>query len=238
MPRVIRLDTLQQFTAINLLLDPGAIGGPVVIPEACKVMLVWNLGSGNEGRNVLYGRVAAGFSATATVAEAIRAALVTGGVWTALASFLAPSASLAAVELQDVRNAGMPVVRSTGPSTPGTSTGTELPNEVALCMTIRTALVGPGHRGRYYMPGWATNAVGTGNTVAAGAITAANNFTGLINSGMSANGLTWSLGLPARQAYTGTTGTQHPARAAHLETVLTVVARDNHWDSQRRRGLK
>lgn len=237
--RVVRLDQLQQFQAINLLVDPGASSGPITIPGACRVMLVWQLSDGKIGRNVIYGRVAPAFAPTAALAESFRAAVVAGALWTTLAGFLAPTVSLLRVELQDVRDANNPLVPSTGAATPGTSVGTALPDEVAAVITLRTGQTGPGFRGRMYIPGWATNALATGNVIAAAAVNALANWAQTnIPNAMIAATMTWVLGLPARVQYTGSTGTVHPARPAQTIDVGIITVRDNHWDSQRRRGLR
>jgi len=236
--RIIALENFQQFTAINVLSDPGHIGGPVIIPNCVQFHIVWNLADGKQGRNILGMSVGGSYNATAAQAEAGRAALVQGTNWSALAGFLAPTVSLAAVELRDMRTAGNPLVQSTGAATPGTSAGTALPSEVAAVMTIRTAKSGQQNRGRIYIPGWASNAVGVGDIIAAAAVTALLNFGNNIGSAITAAGGSWVLMQPARQAYTGSTGTQHPARAAGTTPVTSAPVRDNHWDTQRRRGLK
>lgn len=236
--RVVNLANFQQFTAINVLSDPGASAGPVVIPNAAKFMLVWQLADGKIGRNVLGGIVQPSFIATATLAEAFRAAVVSGATWSALAAFLPTTVSLLRTEIQDIRSAGMTPVASTGASTPGTSASPALPSEVALVMTLRTARIGAQFRGRMYMPGWATNAIGAGDVAAAAAVTALQNFANNISTGISAGGGQWALLQPERQEYLGVTGTLHPARAANALPISATVVRDNHWDSQRRRGQK
>lgn len=236
--RVVNLANFQQFTAINLLSDAGAIGGPVVIPNACRVILRWLLADGKVANNVMCGSVPAGFTPTVTQANNILTALTTGGAWTALAAFIAPTASLASVQLLDIRTPGQPIINASIGGAPGTSTGTELPDETAVVITLRTALTGPGARGRIYVPGWATNVVATGNVVAATAVTALQTWANTIPTALSAQGLTFALALPARAAYTGSTGTQHPARAARTQQITQQVVRDNHFDSQRRRGLR
>jgi hypothetical protein len=236
--RVLRLDNLQQFQAINVLSDPGSIGGPVVIPNAIKVMLVWTLGNGRTGRNVLGMTVPGSFTATAAIAESLRAAFTAGSPWSSYAAFLANTVALARVEILDIRQANMTVVASTGAAAPGTSASPELPDEVAAAVTIRTALTGPANRGRFYLPGFATNALGAGNIIAAGAVTAITNFALQIGTAVAGQGMSWVVLHPARQAYTGVTGTQHPARTPGSVPITSVTVRDNHWDSQRRRGLK
>lgn len=233
------ISNFQQFTAINVLADPGHIGGPVVIPNSVKFMIVWNMPDGKVARNVLGMNVAGAFNPTPAAAEAGRAALVGGGTWTALAGFLAPTCSLAAVELLDIRTPNNAVVRSTGAAAPGTSAGTALPSEVAAAATIRTNRAGPGFRGRFYIPGFASNAQGTGDTIAAAAVTAINGWVqNTVGAAIAAVPGQWVLLQPARAQYTGSTGTLHPARPAGSVIVTTAICRDNHWDSQRRRGLK
>jgi hypothetical protein len=235
---VVALENFQQFTAINVLNDPGHIGGPVVIPNGVKVILVWNLTNGKVGRNVLWANVPGGFAATASVAETVRAALVARSEFTALLGFLALTVSLAGVHLQDARSAGNPEIASTGAATAGTGTGLALPDEVALALTLRTARVGTQFRGRLYQPGYAAVALAAGGVASTATVTALSNYGTALNAVIGANVGTWSIAQPARAAYTGRTGTQHPARAAALVPITSWICRDNHWDSQRRRGLK
>lgn len=236
--RIIALENFQQFTAIHVLSDPGALPGKQVIPNGIMVRLDWSLVDGKTAHNVLCGVAAGGFTPTPAIAEAGRAALVTGAAWTTLAGFFATQTQLAAVTLRDLRVIDQPFISSTGAATPGTSASTALPSESALVITIRTAKVGQAGRGRIYIPGWATNAIGTQDTVAAAAVTALQNWTTNIFNCFAAMSLTPALRLPARNAYTGSTGTAHPARTAGTQNWTQLLVRDNHWDSQRRRGLR
>jgi hypothetical protein len=236
---LVDLSQFQQFSAINLLTDPGAIGGPVVVPNAIKVMPLWTLGDGKVTRSVLGGIVGSFTSASSTVAEAIRAAWVGNSQFAPLLAQIASTVSFTGIEIQDIRQAGNPVFRSTGAAVPGTGTGTELPDEVALVLTLRTAKIGRQWHGRLYQQGWSSVALGAGNTANPAAVTALTNYPNCILAGMAAGGLSWGLIQPARQAYTSPkTGTSFPARAAHIEPITSQLVRDNHWDSQRRRGLR
>lgn len=236
---IIDLANFQQFTAINLLVDPGHIGGPKVIPSCAEVKLVFALEDGKFGNIILTGRYAGSFNFTTTQATALWTALSSGAAWTALAGFLATSTNFGAVTLRDLNVPNAPIIPSGGTgNAPGTSASPALPNEVAIVVTKRTSRTGPGYRGRLYVPGFATNALGAGNIVAAGAVTAVQNWANTIAGAFTAQGLTHVLGQPARAAYTGRTGTQHPARPAQSTDVSSVTVRDNHWDTQRRRGLK
>jgi hypothetical protein len=238
MARLVNLANFQQFAAINVLTDPGALGGPVVIPSCAQLRLLWTTGSGKAAHNVLTVRYNGAFAGSAAQLNSILTGLTTGAQWTALSAHIAPTAGLVAADIRDINQPNQPIIPSTGAGAVGTSSGSELPNEVAVCVTLRTAFTGPQNRGRLYVPGWATTALGANNTIAAAAVTALTNWSSIIAGVLSAQGYTWCIGHPARQAYTGSTGTVHPARVAGSVPITTISVRDNHWDSQRRRGLK
>lgn len=238
MPRIINLANLEQFTAINLLVDPGHIAGPVQIPSCAQITINWQLADGRAAHNVLYGRYSGAFAGNQAQANSIMTALTTGGAWTALAAFFATTTTVSGVSIRDVNTPNAPLINSNNAAVPGTSASPELPDEVAAVITLRTAFTGPGFRGRVYVPGWATNSLATGNVIAAAAVTALNSWGGTISGALAAGTYTWVLGQPARAQYTGSTGRVHPARSAMSTTISQTVVRDNHWDSQRRRGLK
>lgn len=240
MPRAVRLDLVEQFAAVNLLSDPGAIPGPKVISNACMVRLNWNLTDGKIGHNILYGQYTGSPALSAALAQTIFAAITTGGTWTAYAAFLASTTSLASVTLLDVRSGVGIEFNSTGTAAPGTSASPALPDENAVVFTIKTTIRGPGGRGRVYLPGFATNALATGNVIAAATVSAATTWVAnSVGTAITNNVGTWSLGLPARQAYTSPiTGRSFPARTSSAVPVSSGGVRDNHWDTQRRRGLR
>lgn len=239
MPRLISLADLPQFTAVQLLSDPGAVGGPTVIPNCVKVRFLWNLPGGKIAANVLYGRAAAVPVTSVAMAQAIFAALSSGAAWTALAGCLGTDVAFAAVEVQSVHSPQLQIFRSTGAAVPGTGTSTAMANEMAVCLTFRTSKIGRQNRGRIYVPGWANNQVIAGNVVGAAAVTALGNWGTSITAAFSGQSLTHVIGQPARNAYISPiTGVSHPARAATSETVTSILVRNNTFDSQRRRGLK
>lgn len=236
--RIIRLDSVEQFAAINVLFDPGQIGGPVVVPNCVIIRTSWSQADGKTARNIMFGRAAGVPSPTVAQAQAIFAAMTSGAAWTALQPYLATSTALVGIGLRSVHTAGQAEVLSTGGAVPGTGVGNALPNEVAACVKLSTAQAGPGHRGRIYLPGFVQTANTAANVIDPAAVTAINTWVAGFTTIFAAQGYTWVIGLPARQAYTGSTGTQHPARVATSEAVTQAALRNNTWDSQRRRGLK
>lgn len=204
------------------------------------VILRWSLTNGKLARNVMWGQHTAATPPTTAIADALFSAIKTGGGWTGLAAFLATGTQLLGVTLLDVRVANQVGVDSTSAAVPGTSASAALPDEVALVYTIRTARSGPGGRGRVFLPGFATNALGTGGMAAAAAVTAVNTWIGsTVGPAITTNVGPWALGLQARQAYTSpTTGRQFPARQDVALPVGQGSAANNRWDTQRKRGLR
>lgn len=217
--------------------DPGRIAGPIIIPNAIEVDLVWNLASGKQVKNVLHGQVAGGFAATAAVAQAVYAAIIASAAWTAYKPFVNLNGSFAAVNLRDLRTPNMPVVTSTGGATAGTGAASALPPGVALVISQRTAQAGRGFRGRCYLPALdsvcLTAATGAAS---AAANTAAANFITAVSTALTASAITLSIAQPARQAYTGRKGRAIGARAAGIVNVTSIVARLTALTSQRRRS--
>jgi hypothetical protein len=235
---IIRADNLQEFPAVQLLSDGGAVGGKVKIPNAVQVRFRWQIATAKVAVNVLYGRTGGVPAPTVAQAQAIFAALSTGAQWTALAALLGNTGGFLGVDLRSVHDVDLPIFSSTGALVPGTSATQPLPNEVAIVATFRTAKAGRSGRGRMYVPGWTVDSLATGQLIAAATMTALGNWLNTIQGALSAQGYTHCLGLKERKAYNGSTGTSHPARAATTEPVTAIVLRDNHWDTQRRRGLK
>lgn len=236
--RIINLSNAQTFTAVNLLSDPGAILGPVQVPQCAQISFAWSLEDGKVAHNVLYGRYSGGFAGTVAQCNSIIAALTTGAQWTALAAFFSTSNIFSFVTIRDVNTINQPIIQNSAGGAAGTSASPALPLETAAVITLRTALVGRANRGRIYIPSWATNALGAGNIIAAAAVTALQNWANTIPTAFTAQGYTLVIGQKARASYTGTTGAVHPPRAATSTAVTSLSVRDNHWDSQRRRGLK
>lgn len=233
-----RLENLQAFQAINVLSDPGVIGGPKIIPNCAEVRIGFTTAHSSAAYCILTGRYTGAFATTQTQVNSALSSLVSGATWTALAAFWPTTTGIGSVSVRDLNSAGNAYINSSGPAGLGTSVSAAVPSEMAVCVTFRTAKAGTGFRGRMYVPCWATNAIGSGDTVAAAAVTALQNWaTTNIANAMTALSFTHAIAQPARKAYTGVTGTQHPARAAGSVDVTSRTVLNNTWDSQRRRGL-
>lgn len=235
-----RFDALQQFAAVDVLSDPGYLPGPAVIPNACMVRLNWSLVNGRIAHNILYAQYSGSPALSTALADTIFTGITNPAQWTALAAFLAPGCQLTGVTLVDVRSLTGLEFTSTAAAKPGTGAGKAMPDEVALVVTLKTNTRGASGRGRFYIPGWTGDAVGANGVVLAGAVTAASNWAdGVVRPAITGTIGAMALGLRGRQAYTSPiTGRQFPARQATTLPILAATVKDNHWDSQRRRGLK
>jgi hypothetical protein len=236
--RIVNLANFEQFAAINVLADPGYDPNNRTIPSCVEVRLDFALDSGKIAHCVLHARYAAGFTPSTAIATAIWTGLSSGSAWSSLAAFLSAGTNFGNVVLRDLNAPNQPFVPGAATAAPGTSASPALPNETAAVITLRTGQVGPGFRGRIYIPGWATNALGSGNVIAAAAVTALSTWANTIPTVLTGQGLSFAIGQHSRVAYTGTGGRQHPARAANTVLISSQTVRDNHWDTQRRRGLK
>lgn len=216
--------------------DLGRIAGPVVIPNCIQVRLVWTLPNGKTVYNVLHGSVAGGFSATTAVADAVFTALKAAAGWTSWRARLSTTVNLAGVDLRDLRTINMPIVASTTAVSAGTGATGAIPPGDALVVTLRTALVGRSARGRVYLPGLDFSALAAGGVAAAGTVTDATAFVTAVQTALTASAISMAIANPARQAYTGTTGALHPARAAGVVVVTAIVTRNSIIDHQRRRA--
>lgn len=204
------------------------------------VRLNWSLANGRIAHNILYATYTGTPALGVATAQAIYAGMINGALWSSMAAFMIPATTFTGVTILDVRSTTGVEFNSTGAASPGTSAGTGLPDEVAIVITLKTAKRGPSGRGRIFLPGWASTATAAGGVVNAATITAINAWAATNVAGVIATNIgSPVLGLPARQAYTSpVTGRVFDARAATTVPIATFNVKDNHWDSQRRRGLK
>lgn len=240
MSPIYRAVGIEQFEAINVLSDPGYLPGPKIIPGAAMVRLNWSLANGRIAHNILYATYTGTPALGVATAQAIFAGIINGALWSTMAAFIIPGTTLTGVTILDVRSGTGVEFNSTGAAMPGTSAGTGLPDEVAIAITLRTATRGPSGRGRIFMPGWASSATAVGGVIAAATVAAINAWAATNLAGVMATNIgSPVLGLPARKGYTSpVTGRVFPARAATTVPITTFTVKDNHWDSQRRRGLR
>lgn len=221
--------------------DPGYVPGPKLIPNCAMVRLNWSMADGKLAHNVLYAQWTGSPALSSSIANSIRTAVINGTNWTTFLALVAPAVSFLGVTLLDMRDLLSSPIDSVQTAIPGTSAGTAMPDETACVVTMLTGRRGPSGRGRAYIPGLSGTAMAAGGVISSAAMTAVQTWfaTNVSVNGISTNLGTHSLGLPHRAAYTSPkTGRVFPERPATTVGIIQSIVKDNHWDSQRRRGLK
>ena len=195
----------------------------IPVPNTVQINVVYAM-DGQEVENTLYYEKTTGVSATdlAALVEEVNAFLVDQ-----LVPFLGNTIELIRLVgvLLDAADSLL-YVSTTGLPFAGTASGPAAPNNVALCMSLRTGIRGRSFRGRNYIPGIPRDLI-TENTVGAGSVTAYEDaYNGLIGLGGDDG---WQQVIVSR--FSGgaprTTGVTTPVTAAFVV--------DPTVDSQRRR---
>lgn len=200
---------------------------PLVVPNAAQLRLIWALNGSLYALNVM-GVVANAVGITQTIANTVGAAVKTGFASSSQNAAVSIPVTLVNVGLRDLRTAGQPEFLDAGAAVAGTNPSDPLPPQVALVITLRTALVGQHYRGRVYLPGFGE----TTNTTSGAASSGSNGvtFIGTIKSALQGSGM--DLGVISRPNPLAT-----PPWTGFVTTVTSIVCRDLVWDTQRRRAI-
>jgi hypothetical protein len=223
--------------------DLGKIPGPVFINNVAAVRLIWTLPNGKEASNVLHasgigtadltqGQIDAKFAA-------IQAAFSGTG---SLQTCLHQETTLQGIGVRNLSPIGSPPVAhgevtSSESGIAGTLTDNPLPQGIAFVVSLRTAQGGQQGRGRVFFGGF-TEAMNTADGDADPAVfNGARSFLLGVQAALNAGtpALQLCIAHPARAAYTGRSGAEHPARDAGFVPVTSIVTRDHNWDTVRLR---
>lgn len=201
---------------------------PLVVPQAGLLTLRWGLSGTLSWLNVLGIINAGNVPFTQTLANAIDSGVKAALSSTSFTAHLAPRTTLMSCSIRDIRSPNLPELVGVGAAVPGTAAVDEvLPLQVALCITLRTALAGRRFRGRVYLSGYSENQnAASGTAIATGAAVA---FVTAIKTTLTSNSL--DLAVVSRPQ------PLLPVPWVGQASVVTaVVARDSVWDTQRRRA--
>lgn len=208
------------------------------MPRCVEIRQVVTTPDGKAANNVLHGS----YTTTAPNIQNLANSLFTAlsSLWsTQLGTFMHPGTTLVRVECRDMALHTNPVFISSGSGVVGTSPDPALPGEMAAVITENALARGRGLKGRIYLGGFSENANAGNGIIAPAAKLALDNYATGLFTAISGAGLTPCIAQPPRVQYIGYTGTLHPARTPGGPMgVTSYTCRDNHWDSQRRRGLK
>jgi hypothetical protein len=158
--------------------------------------------------------------------------------WSAnLAPRCATSFSLTSVGVRDINTPSNPEFIGSGAAVVGTGTGDILPRQIALCVTLRTALTGPSHRGRVYINGFVEAENDVNQLASSAAQTGAVAFVNGIMTALGNNGLQLAvLSRPVEaRVIPAVPEITIPGRPGQGLAVTVPVMRNGTWDTQRRR---
>jgi len=222
--------------------DPGHIKGPVYIPNCLAVRLVWTLPNGKTANNILHARYSAPPTFTQAAVNTLFTAITNAFTSSGIRTHLDTETTLAHVGVRDMRkddttgfgfgewlsdNAG--VAGSAGGGAP-------LPAQTAFVVSLKTGLSRQANRGRVYIPGFNTAAQGTdGNASDQCAIDCVDFVVG-VKDALTAASYQMCIAHPARQAYNNGAGVDYPARPAGTVLVVSAVALNKVFDTQRLRS--
>ena len=222
---------------------PGYKAGPLVIPNVVEVILAWSLPNGKNASNVLHAASGGGTAANEVNATALMDAISTSAEWVAWAAYLNTGTHLLAVKLRSLHEANNVQWISTSAQADGLATDGALPEEVALCATLKTAVAGRKGRGRIYLPGIDKAGCGSAGDAFDAVRTAGAAWLNQVSTAMTANFMELCVASRSYIAYTSpATGRVVPEGAtlgdiipADFNPVIVIGFEDGVFDSQRRR---
>lgn len=204
----------------------------LVVPQGGLLRLIWTFSGAPYAVNVFGVRNATGAGITQAAANSLGAAVKTAMTSTGYHGWISNLVALQTVGLRNINTANQVEFLDTGAAVVGTDVSNALPPQVALCVTLRTALAGRSFRGRTFLPGFAeatSDVNGRANSATGDAALA---FVQAIMAACSAASLPMAIISRPRPAE-GTV----PAYAGNVTNVTAAVVRDLVWDTQRRRAV-
>lgn len=223
--------------------DPGHIPGPVYIPAVVAVRLMWRLTNGKQANNILHASYVTPPVIDTAFVNALFTSLTTGAGPVALLALISSQVKLEAVGVRNMANSGTPgtgygeVISSSTPVAGTDAASDPLPATVSAVVSLKTGFSGQANRGRIYFTGF-TEASNTSAGKINGALnTALVGYVTAIDAAFDSRSLTFCIAHPARQAYTGSAGAEHPARAAGNVAVTSWNTLNTEWDTTRLRKL-
>jgi hypothetical protein len=202
----------------------------LVVPNTVQVRVIWSVSAVPFAVNVLHfrnaGSVAVDQSLANGIASDVSAAFSSnvgvGGQWNS-------STGITRVDVRDLNTANQPEFTAPVSGALGTASAELLPKQVALVVTLRTALAGRSFRGRVYVPGWSEIANQAGGVASTTTMSLADGIVRNIRANLSIRGLIMGV--------VSTRANKAPRPVNIITDVVSLAVRDNQWDNQRRRNI-
>lgn len=210
--------------------------GFVAKTNVVTAILHWTF-HGIPGLNVIDCRVSAGYTPNGSLANTLNTAIIGTFTSPAWGAQLGSTTVYTGVGLRDMRTEGNAEILSTNGTFVGTDALIALPNQVAICISKRTARAGKFFRGRLYISGVRAASVATDGTIDTTIGALAATWASAVGSALTTNQLIPAVHSPAypERPSTGPRGGTLPAHDETLSDITTWVLRDHRFDTQRRR---
>lgn len=211
---------------------PGFVAKTSVV----TAILHWTY-HGITGENVIDCRVAAGYTPNGSLVNTLNTAIIGTFAVGAFDTVLAGTTVYTGVGLRDMRTEGGAEILSTNGTHTMAGTGVAPPNQVAICISKRTAMAGKFFRGRLYLGGLAGSILIPTGLIDDAVAVIVQNWASALGSALVTNSLTPAIhspAYPARPSH-GPSGGELPAHPESLTDITTWIVRDRRYDTQRRR---
>lgn len=195
---------------------------PLVVPQGMLIRLVWSVGGSPTAVNVVGARTSVGALVNQGMADAVSGMWKTAFTSSTLAAHISTQVTLATVSVRSIATASQPEFVGAGAPVAGTAVGNLLPPQVALCVTLRTALAGRSYRGRFYQFGFPVGETTADGGASAAAVSASVAFINAAKDAMS--GASVPMAIISRKLNTS-------------ELVTLVMSRDSRFETIRKRAI-
>jgi hypothetical protein len=214
----------------------GYIAGPLVIPGVAELKLRWQVNGVRFATNVLHVSNPDGIAINSSLCDAILAGILADARWTAFTTVLSLDMNLLGIAMKNLNVPLASEFQDTIGGGAGTGVVKMLPSGVALVVTLKSATGGRTGRGRVYLSGYDTIALGGAGEATNDAVTFSRDFVQAISDAVFAEGFALTIANRAHDAYISpATGIEVPAAPASHHDVVSITVSDNIYDSQRRR---
>ena len=195
---------------------------PLVVTNCALIRLVWASGGTPYAVNVLGARKKSPFAINQGIADSVSTAVMGAFNASSLKTAIGTAVTLERVYTRDINAPSQPEFVGSAAAVPGTATGNLLPPQVAICVTLRTALAGKEFRGRVYLPGFAASALVASGAYSPGLQGFCTAFVQAVNDALDP--VNFDLAVISR-------------KLSSSELVTTVLTRDTVFDTIRKRAI-
>jgi hypothetical protein len=206
----------------------------IVIPNCVEVKVHWTI-HGIVALNVVHATYTGASPIPTTVVESVWSSFKANANTTTWLGMLHNAVNMVQLGIRDLRTPFQPEVLSTSSGLPGTSVANPYPNQVAIAVTLKTAMVGRQNRGRVYLGGISQATDGGTGTITSAAMVDAQNFVIALQGALAGQSMTLAIGQKHLPARTDKAGNPLPERPANTVPVTQILTLNSRFDTQRRR---